>query len=78
MNIQSSVFRIVQFTDLHLGERDDAAVLQLMRRVFRILRYSPAFEAVDKSAHRPNPRFFRESSLLPLLTYLRSSGAVPV
>ena len=33
MNAQGDVYRIVQFTDLHLGERNDTDVLQLMRRV---------------------------------------------
>ena len=28
----AAVYRIVQFTDLHLGERNDTDVLQLMRR----------------------------------------------
>ena len=31
--LRAAVYRIVQFTDLHLGERNDTDALQLMRRV---------------------------------------------
>ena len=68
MNIQSSVFRIVQFTDLHLGERDDAVVLQLLRRVFTTERPDFAVFTGDQVAgyavfHRTNDLWLKALSV---------------
>ena len=68
MNIQSSVFRIVQFTDLHLGERDDNKVLQLMRRVFMTERPDFAVFTGDLVAgyavfHRTNELWLKALSV---------------